>query len=490
MSRSNASSPATPPGAAEWTAAQAALWERLRDYDFGGREAMGVFVARVAHACRCAREQALAAIDEYRRFCFLAVHAGLAVTPSRIIDHVWHAHMTDTREYWDRFCTNVLQRPLHHTPSRGGLAEAERHRQQYVQTLVSYQKHFGVPPAAFWPWVAIDEEAMAKRLNPARMWRAPSSSSKAMLATGAFALALWALLSLWEGVGNPLQWRGGSFLMGYVAWIVAACALAGRLHRALRGPGETDGEPRLRELAFLADGADRAADVDVIDAMCRADIEVDFDRQALRASRLLDRVWLRVRGQAPVGAHDRVLQAIRRHERLSKVLKDVRDFQEELHPMLIRKGLMLDAGDALAVRLFSALPLLVLLGLGVLKLGIGMARDRPVGLLTILAVIVALIALGYPFTPVRRTRAGDAALHRAATVVPADETPTETTMRLLALMGTVALIDTPFADYHLVREPMPNGGDGSGGGDSGSGGGDGSGGGGGCGGCGGGGCGG
>ncbi|MGO4779466.1 NUDIX domain-containing protein, partial [Lysobacter sp. 2RAB21] len=62
-------------------------------------------------------ETAEAALEEYRRFCFLAVVATHTVTPSETIDKVWHAHMTDTRDYWLRFCPQVLKRDLHHTPS-------------------------------------------------------------------------------------------------------------------------------------------------------------------------------------------------------------------------------------------------------------------------------------------------------------------------------------------------------------------------------------
>ena len=42
-------------------------------------------------------EQALEAIEEYRRFCFLACVAGAAVTPSDQVDEVWHQHLTHTR---------------------------------------------------------------------------------------------------------------------------------------------------------------------------------------------------------------------------------------------------------------------------------------------------------------------------------------------------------------------------------------------------------
>lgn len=108
--------------------------------------------------------QARAAIEEYRRFCYLACVAGHAVTPSEEVDMVWHLHLLHTRDYWEVFCPQVLQRPLHHGPTLGGEQEEHRFYQQYAETLASYQTHFGPPPEAWWPR-ALD------RFQPSCRWR-------------------------------------------------------------------------------------------------------------------------------------------------------------------------------------------------------------------------------------------------------------------------------------------------------------------------------
>ena len=59
------------------------------------------------------------AMDEYRRFLVLAALAGHRVSPSPIVDEVWHLHLLDTRSYWNELCGKVLGFPLHHEPSRG-----------------------------------------------------------------------------------------------------------------------------------------------------------------------------------------------------------------------------------------------------------------------------------------------------------------------------------------------------------------------------------
>ena len=73
--------------------------------------------AALTFADRLARENGWSAakaarvVDEYRRFCFLAATAGHEVTPSDAVDQAWHLHLTYSRDYWERFCPEVLGRP-------------------------------------------------------------------------------------------------------------------------------------------------------------------------------------------------------------------------------------------------------------------------------------------------------------------------------------------------------------------------------------------
>jgi hypothetical protein len=91
------------------------------------------------------------AIDEYWRFLVLAALAGHRVSPSPVVDEVWHLHLLYTRSYWEELCGKVLGFPLHHEPSRGdtdGAALAA----DYERTLSSYERLFGeAPPPDLWP---------------------------------------------------------------------------------------------------------------------------------------------------------------------------------------------------------------------------------------------------------------------------------------------------------------------------------------------------
>ena len=91
------------------------------------------------------------AIEEYKKFVFLGVVADHTVSPSDIIDRVWHLHLIYTQSYWQDFCPNVLGKPFHHNPSRGGRLEKEKYTELYQKTLISYQAFFGEkPPSNIW----------------------------------------------------------------------------------------------------------------------------------------------------------------------------------------------------------------------------------------------------------------------------------------------------------------------------------------------------
>ena len=109
-----------------------ALWLRLRQYRFtdivppqlwnhvteafGGADASTkAFASKIARKHDWSTSFALRAIDEYRKYVFLGVTSDSVVTPSKVIDTVWHEHLLFTRAYRE-FCQNVLHRDFDHHP--------------------------------------------------------------------------------------------------------------------------------------------------------------------------------------------------------------------------------------------------------------------------------------------------------------------------------------------------------------------------------------
>lgn len=482
---------------ADWTVEQRELWQRLREYRFGGDQAEA-FLDRIGHALGCDRAGALAALEEYRRFCFLAVAAGHPVTPSVRIDKVWHAHLTDTRDYWTRFCPQVLRQDLHHSPSLGGQAEDARHQEQYRQTVASYERFFDGPAPLLWPPPQSasrprppEDDAGQRLLSP---WRsAPRGGHLALSIASVVLVMAYLACAQTQGTPNPLDFRGGGFLFLYAAALPWAYLAGTAIKRALRGPNRRNSAEAENavELGYLAGGAERAADTALVDLMHRDLLGLDYNGAPLQAARRPDRVWLRIdaarlRAQAaqlpaPVLA---AAELALREQSLSRTFAALVRAYEPIAAQLLRKGWWLSRAAELRVRWLGSAPLLALAALGAVKICVGLIRERPVGFLVVLVSLTVLVALARLLRGQRRTRAGEWALHDATGQVQRSELAFH-----VALSGTVGLYGSGFADYHILRTPPPSSGGGDGSSSSGncsSGDGGGSCGGGGCGGCGGG----
>ena len=154
------------------------LYQRLNDFALDDESAAYKFSDRLAKENGWTLAFAKGAIAEYKKFVYLAATSPTPVTPSDIIDEVWHLHLTYTRSYWDEMCGKILHKPLHHEPTRGGTSESAKHRDLYAATLESYRREFDEePPATFWPTVAVSA-------------REPRRASLRNAALGAGAIAL------------------------------------------------------------------------------------------------------------------------------------------------------------------------------------------------------------------------------------------------------------------------------------------------------------
>jgi hypothetical protein len=133
-----------------WTSARQELWRRVEQHDFEPDTALN-FTRRLARDHSWTLEDARAAVDAYRRFCFLAVVSPTPVTPSEIVDEVWHQHLIYSRDYWTIWCGETLRAPLHHDPTPGGPEAQAIYRRQYAETLALHERFFGPPHQELWP---------------------------------------------------------------------------------------------------------------------------------------------------------------------------------------------------------------------------------------------------------------------------------------------------------------------------------------------------
>lgn len=271
---------------------------------------------------------------------------------------------------------------------------------------------------------------------------------------------------------GPFDWTGGPFLILYIVLLVIVVIAGILIPARLLPEGRRQKVSDPDQLAYLAGGRARFADSVVARLL------------AGRALVMSGKDKLDVRMRNGTGAAENGVLALSPPLDWPRIERTLRPTADGLLERLQRAGLMLTGGERANLRYWALLPYLTLLMFGATKWFIGEARDRPVGFLTILLIVTAVLALIRALTIPKLTYAGLAALGDARE--EADRirrAPLAGEIGLaVALFGTGVLAGSEFGAFHTMRAAGGSDGGSSGG----DGGGDGGGcGGGGCGGCGG-----
>lgn len=128
------------------------LWQKIGKFEFDEPGVAFSFIDRLARENRWHKEFTIRVIEEYRKFIFLCCVSDRQITPSEEVDQAWHLHLVYTKSYWKDLCANVLNRELHHNPTKGGINERRKFDACYEWTLKLYEKHFAVKaPEDIWP---------------------------------------------------------------------------------------------------------------------------------------------------------------------------------------------------------------------------------------------------------------------------------------------------------------------------------------------------
>ena len=431
-----------------WTDEDRARWARIAAHPFERPDAPLDFTRRLAAKLGWPLAHARAAVEDYRRFCFLATTGAIVATPSEEVDEVWHLHLTDTRDYWDVWCA-ALGRRLHHAPTRGAPGDAQRFREQYARTLAVYETFFGYADPRFWPaanrrFRAQSRYRLIDRDRRLVFWRPHLPAWRRLPGPALAALFTSALASCARGA--PLDWDGPTFLEFYAALAFGGLAFGFVLDRlmARAGSGRGAGALSTLEMAYLAGGAKRAAAALFADAAAR-------DRASVTAQRV------EISG-GPLAGSYASLSAFTRAFRVS-------DAARQTHAALVRRNLAQDAAGVAWSRLAWIAPLTPAVTLGCAKFWIGLTHGKQVGFLS-LSLLATLFALAPALIRDRwLTQVGRSALadlrerHDHALRAPRRQD----LALVAALAGAGALAGTPLAAYAEFERGSKSGGDGSGG---------------------------
>ena len=459
---------------------QTELYKRIQAFALDRPDSQLSFSQRLAKDNGWSLGYTQRAIEEYKKFIFLAVAAGHPVTPSDQIDQVWHLHLTYTRLYWQEFCPKILQTTLHHEPTRGGSSEQLKFGSWYSKTLESYEQFFGhIPPIDIWPKPKdrFGRDLHFIRINTQQSWVLSKPNLTIFLKPqlrkiGIFTFLVFLSLMITScqiisQIPNPINFTGSEFLTFYIFLVVMGIALAAWLRFSLcLVSGNINQQPDLNtyEIAFLAGGNHRLIMAAITSLVKQGYVEVLKEGKLVvtgKIDAIADPVEKAVAQDilATDGAIEQVFQK-------SKVMKDsIRSRLEQL-------GLFLSDAQAFKAQIYPSLIVVILLGIGLCKMAVGISRDKPVGLLLICIFGLLVLGAGFFVKPQRqRSRYGEIIFNdltnRLQHLKTANSSDSELVLAVALFGATVLMGDTALADLYQMLTPTAvasSGGDGGSGG--------------------------
>lgn len=139
------------------------LWEKILNFKINNPEDEYGFTTRLAIENSWTSYFANTAIIEYKKFIYLAANYNEMVSPSEIVDIVWHQHLIFTSSY-DALC-KIVSKKIDHIPSTHSDAEKEKFEKARIRTKELYEINFGPQPIEFWNFKSDLESFQVKGSN-------------------------------------------------------------------------------------------------------------------------------------------------------------------------------------------------------------------------------------------------------------------------------------------------------------------------------------
>lgn len=124
------------------------LWDKVVAFDFDNPPAEYSFTIRLADENHWTKSFTNQAILEYKKFMYLAATSNGMVSPSKIVDIVWHQHLIFTQSY-DQFC-DTLGKNIQHIPSTHDKKDFKKFQEAATRTKQLYIASFGEQPKNIW----------------------------------------------------------------------------------------------------------------------------------------------------------------------------------------------------------------------------------------------------------------------------------------------------------------------------------------------------
>lgn len=126
------------------------LWRKIQSFDFDQPMSEYNFSTRLAKENYWTKNFTATAIQEYKKFMYLAGTSDMMVSPSGVVDTVWHQHLVFTNSY-NEMCS-ILGKTIQHIPSTHSKVEAGKFKQAKERTRKLYAESFGEMPREIWEY--------------------------------------------------------------------------------------------------------------------------------------------------------------------------------------------------------------------------------------------------------------------------------------------------------------------------------------------------
>lgn len=373
------------------THTQQIVWEKLLAFELDRADASYPFSARLAKENNWSMTFTEQAITEYKKFMFLATFADHMVSPSEVIDEVWHLHLIYTQSYWKDLCEGVLGKRIEHIPSSGGREQQAYFEDLRAKTRESYIRFFGEePPAEIWEEQA-DLQPISSGLRP---WQ------KMLDTQPALGVLLILLLSLTLGTALAttvlMAVKGGSFLWIFILSAIGSLFVGSALKRFYEKELLQDREALIAieklnpyEVAYLRTNEPKhitntliakLLDLGFISKAGESDSKLKLVGNAQSEDKLnpLEKTFLqrlRQRGEAatPTELHEGLIQ----YPVFQQTIRYVQGFKENIAQL----------PDSFNARWMPLALNILVLGVGIGRMMVGIMREKPVGFLFLLCLV-------------------------------------------------------------------------------------------------------
>ena len=124
------------------------LWKSILAFEFDSENDEYGFTVRLSTENNWTTDFTERAILEYKKFMFLAATSDEMVSPSEIVDIVWHQHLIFTISY-QKFC-QLLGKQIQHVPSTHNKADFQTFVNAKERTQILYEEKFDKADESIW----------------------------------------------------------------------------------------------------------------------------------------------------------------------------------------------------------------------------------------------------------------------------------------------------------------------------------------------------